>query len=256
MNIAIIYSPNWANYIKIELHSLFKNNDVPIKAYLISDTSGSFDATHILNKYDNKHSIEFIDAEPLYNKYITSQINVNSRFTKYALYRLLLPELIQDDRLLYLDADTLVNGDLIDFYNIDMGKHIIAGAIDIGADHYNLKKPLGLKLNDIYINAGVMLMDIKKIRDLKLQSKWVHEANTRHYPAHDQCIINKTVKGKILTVSNIYNCSISTGLNIPRNEIVISHYAGALKAWDDGSVPNARLWFDATRDYKRVFGRK
>src|SRR5690606_29404932 len=112
----------------------------------------------------------------------------------------------------------------------------IAGAADIHADHYGLRKNLNLAQTDPYINAGVILMDLKKIKELKLQDKWIYEVNRKLYAAHDQCIINYTCKGKIKLISNEYNCSISAGLDVPRDKIKISHYTGT-KPWVDGNVP-------------------
>jgi Lipopolysaccharide biosynthesis proteins, LPS:glycosyltransferases len=253
MNICLIYSPNWKQYISVELFSLFKNNAAPIRVYLVSDKDGYIETDHITNYFGEGYDVEFIDLEKLYNERIPSKINVDSRFTKYALYRLLLPEVIHDDKLLYIDADAIVSGDISELYNSDISSCHVIGAMDIGADRYNLKKPLGLKPYDIYINAGVMLMNLKKIREDKVNLTWVKEANSKLYAAHDQCIINKTCKGKIGLMSNKYNCSISTGLDLRKEDIKIMHYAGAEKPWDTNNVPNPRFWYDAVREYKKVF---
>lgn len=251
MNIAIIYSPNWAEWAAVETYSIFKNHkDIPVKVYLVTDKDGFFDASKIEKKINDEHLIEFIDAGPLYSQLKTNNKNVTARFTMYTLYRLILPQLINEDKLLYLDADAVVNGNIEDFYNTDMTNYYVAGCEDIGADSYNLKAPLGIRKNEPYINAGVILMNLKKIKEDKIDSKWIYEMNANAYLANDQCIVNKTCKGKIKTVGNEYNTSISTGLNIERDKIKIMHWAGA-KPWNDNTVPHARIWFDHVRDFKK-----
>lgn len=255
MNIALIYSPNWAEYIKVQAYSIFKNNLAPIKLYLISDEGGEFDTTYITDHFGEGYTIEFINAFESFKKKITTNMNVSTRFTKYALYRLLLPELISDDKLLHIDADTIVSGDLRELYDMDMGNSYITGAIDIHADHYNLKKPLGLKEKDSYVNAGVLLMNLSQIRQDKLQDKWIREANTTRYSAHDQCILNKTCKGKINLMNNKFNVSISTGLNVLKSEIVVMHYAGGDKPFTgNNNVPYPEFWFRTQREYRGLFG--
>ncbi|QSF43539.1 glycosyltransferase family 8 protein [Paenibacillus tianjinensis] len=253
MNIAIIYSPNWAEWAAVETYSIFKTNEGNIKVYLISDKDGIFDASYITDPFGNRCKIEFINAEDKFKELIPSTVNVSSRFTKYALYRLMLPELVKDDKLLHIDADALVVGDVTDLYNTNIDDYYIAGAVDIHADHYNLKKPLGLTDKDVYVNAGVLLMNLRKIREDKIYDKWLYEVNTKKYMCHDQCILNKTCKKKIKLIDNKYNVSISTGLNLERENINIIHYAGNDKPWDKNSVPHPHFWFRTLKDYRKAF---
>ncbi len=254
MNIAIIYSPNWAEYVKVELYSLFKNNPSLIKVYLISDEGGEIDTKPMLEYFDDGYKIEFINAEDTFTKYITTNKNVSSRFTKFALYRLMLPEMIQEDRVIHIDADAMVVGDIRELWNMNIGDNYIAGAIDIGADRYNLKRPIGLGINDNYVNAGVLLMNLKKIREDNIMKKWIYEANTKKYTCHDQCIINKICKDKISIMDNKYNVSISTGLNIVRDEVKIVHWAGNIKPWTNSNVPFPNFWYRTNKEYKQLFG--
>jgi len=254
MNIAIIFSPNWANYILTEVYSIFKNNPSPVKVYLISDTGGDIDTSHLLSHFGEGYETEFINAEETFKKYIKTNNNVSTRFTKYALYRLLLPELIQEDRLLHIDADAMIVSDIRKMYEMDLYDYYMAGAIDIGADAYNLKRPLGLSIHDHYVNAGVLLMNLKKIREDNLMKKWVNEADSKSYPAHDQCILNLTCKNKILILDKMYNVSISTGLDILKEDIKIIHWAGNVKAWSSSDVPFPHFWYRTNREYKEQFG--
>lgn len=252
MNIAIIFSPNWKNYVAAELYSIFKHNPSPIKVYLISDKGGELDTSQILNHFGEGYETEFINAEEPFKKYIITNKNVSSRFTKYALYRLLLPELIQDDKLLHIDADAMIVSNIREMYEMDLYDYYLAGAIDIGADAYNLKRPIGLSIHDNYVNAGVLLMNLKKIREDKLMKKWVNEANTKRFTCHDQCILNKICKNKILILDKKYNTSISTGLDITKEDVKIIHWAGSVKVWASNDVPFPSFWYRNIKEYKSL----
>lgn len=251
MNVAVVYSPDWAHYAAVETFSIFKTNSVPVKVYHISDGVNQLDLSEMCAYFGDGYTVEYIDADPIFREKIPSAINVDTRFTKYALYRLLLPILIQDERVLYIDADAVVNGDLTKFYNMDLGRDIVAGVTDSGADYYNLKTPIGLTDSDTYINAGVTLLDLKKIREERLTEIWIDEVNNRHYACHDQCIINKTCRGRIRLVDGKYNVSPSTSLET--GDIKIMHYAGN-KPWKTADVRHHHIWRYWAEEYQRMFG--
>lgn len=239
MNIAIVYSPNWSHYAAIEVYAIFATNPPPITIYAISDTGGEFKVRNLRDGY----TVMFINLENLFADKIPSTVNVDGRFTKYALYRLLLPDVIQEDRVLYLDADTIVNGDIAGFYNMDLGDNFLAGVSDSGILD-SQKATIGLSPADTYINAGVTLMDLDKIRAAGLPELWLKEINARWYSCHDQDVINMTCKERIKLVDLKYNASLSTGLDIQADEIKIMHYAGIAetKPWCSDKAPFYQIW--------------
>ena len=249
MNIAIIYSPDWSEYVKVQVYAIFRNNPPPVKVYLGSDTDGRMDLNKLAQEFGPGYETEFIDMEKLFRLTITSDLNIDKRFTKYALYRLLLPTIIKDDKLLHIDADAIVTGDITEMYNMDMGNALIAGVIDAGAEQYNLKAPIGFTPEDPYLNAGVLLMNMAKMRKEKLAETWIKEVNGQLYAAHDQCIINKTCKGRTKVLDLKYNVSLSTGLEL--QDIAIMHYAGE-KPWKTPSVPHNHIWEYWQAEYRRT----
>lgn len=248
MNIAIAFSPNWAYYVWIEMYSILKNTKNTIKFYLLSDNLSEEEIeefTKLCKHFNKKNSVKYLNILDMYNELLPSGVNVDNRFSKYTLYRLLLPYLVKDDRLLYLDADIIVNNNIDDFYNIDFGDSLIAGIADTGLDQYynraNYMKSIGLNADATYINAGVTLMNMKKIKELKLTDKWVQMANEKLCPNHDQDILNITCKGRIKLVDFKYNVSLSTGLNIQEKDVAIMHFAG-VKPWNLEHVPFYSIW--------------
>ena len=84
----------------------------------------------------------------------------NKRMTQATYYRLLAPVIINEDKLIYLDGDTLVLNDLSEMYQYPFGKNYVLGFLDFG---YNSIDYLGI-YTDKYINAGVLLLNLEKIR--------------------------------------------------------------------------------------------
>ena len=83
------------------------------------------------------------------------------------MLRLLIPNILECDKVIYLDCDLAVNIDLKEMWDLDLQGNSITGSIDEGiSDTYNksqIRKIMGKDTD--YLNAGVMVMDLKKIRE-------------------------------------------------------------------------------------------
>lgn len=132
--------------------------------------------------------------------YITSETN-------YRLF--LLGELFaQYDRMLYVDCDTIVLGNVAELFDTDLHGNAL-GAVE-AYDHrllsatkkarffegkpYNIDdyktKILGLTGKNRYFNAGVLLFDLDKSRSISDSAKAIRLLNHRHYCYNDQDVLN------------------------------------------------------------------
>ena len=248
MNICICLGPDWADKVLVQSHAIFRTQSRRVKLYLVSEqlTDADIQPFKELAKQFN-HSVEYVDLERFFKKKFHGNKQHTARFTKYTLYRLAVPFVINETRILYLDADTLVQKDLSSLYDMDLGGNFIAGAVDTGIAPSYMRK-YGMNPTNPYINAGVILMDLAKIRTVRIGEKWVSLARTRRYPCNDQDIINVSLGGKIKIIPPVYNCSLSTKTDVPIPDIVIMHYAGVKDPWV-ANLPNAHLWDSAEELY-------
>lgn len=191
----------------------------------------------------------FVDEE------IFSGAPVLSRLSKATYYRLLIGDILPEsvDRLLYLDPDIAINRDLSDFYNTDLGDNIIAGCGHLYGfnEAVNLLR-LGLNKNkqNRYINAGVMLIDLKKWRKRVTVSQILAfiQKNIRTLFLADQDVVNAMFGGRILALDErIYNLDEKTFSHFEkksagnkridigwiRNNTVIIHFNGKHKPWNE-----------------------
>ncbi len=83
------------------------------------------------------------------------------------LLRLLVPNILDCDKVIYLDCDLAVNMDLKEMWGIDLAGNSVAGSVDEGiSDTYSKSQIRRIMGKDTdYLNAGVMVMDLKKIRE-------------------------------------------------------------------------------------------
>lgn len=144
--------------------------------------------------------------------------NYNSQWTWMSLVRLVLPDLlIREQRVLWLDVDTIVEQDIGEIFDRDLAGNYVA----------MVEEPVRSKYPFTYHNAGVMLMDLEKLRRDGIMWKWLLLINREPFTAKDQDVINLICQGEILTLGPEWN---SAG-HITQNaeDPYIRHYAGSLR---------------------------
>ena len=139
----------------------------------------------------NKNSkVIKVDVKDIYLKELAKSPNSESFYTPYALLRLLAEKIdIIPDKVLYLDADIVVNGDIKELYDINIDNYEIAGARDYYGKFFFYPN---------YLNSGVLLMNMKRIRETKLLSRALNLCNKKKVFLPDQTAINKFARKKLI----------------------------------------------------------
>lgn len=154
-------------------------------------------------------------------------------------YRYLLPEILVDcDKVIYLDSDLLIRCDVTELWDIDLSQHYLAGVneIDIINRFPDHKLKLGFDLDELFINAGVLVCNLQKMR----QDKITHHLFTETERLkdimlfQDQDVINLALKGKIAELPLAYNYTVEAMEKdlLGLDEIKIIHY----------NSPGAKPW--------------
>ncbi len=131
--------------------------------------------------------IQFYDM----TKYDWSMFPDNRAFiTLVTYYRLRIPEVLPKSiqKALYLDGDMIIEQDLKELWNTDISDYMLGAIEDVeGIDSRNR-----LGLSNKYFNAGVLLLNLEKIRktDLLKDSVSYLEKNKNRIIYQDQDILN------------------------------------------------------------------
>ena len=253
--------------------------------------------TTILSAIDNKSENSFYDfyclvpnkfskrVTKLFYRLIEKNHNVNltfvnmknafsdiemqiSHITSPTFYRLKIAELLpQYEKVLYLDIDTVVLQDLKELYKTDLGENYIGGVHSASyvINEKNTKQyydSIGIPDMKYYINAGVILWNLKQIRKENITSKLLAMCKNQ-YRFMDQDIINLVCYGKIKHLDFKYNVMTSFKsrfLDVPElsqkvydcygkenveNAIihpVIIHYVSDEKPWNNKNIWLGKYW--------------
>lgn len=167
MNVFYTCDNNYIWLMGISAISLYENNKhiTNLTVYLLGENI-STENKEILGRiaqcYHRK--IVVIDIPGLE----IPDVLVSKRWPLSAFTRLFagvfLPEEI--DRALYLDCDTIICGDIAQIDDVDVAQNIFLGVKDCVGPMY--KENIGLKKHDVYINAGVLLINLKELRKVNV----------------------------------------------------------------------------------------
>jgi lipopolysaccharide biosynthesis glycosyltransferase len=177
------------------------------------------------------------------NNKVFSELKVLKHFSRDMYSRYILPDLLEDkDRVLYLDSDTLITGDIAELYNTKLGNNLAAGVRDIGITKDDLQgyaKNLGLD-DGQYFNSGVLLLNLDKMRKENVTKKLIEEtdrlSDKLQHP--DQDIINLVMRDKIGELPNIWNYQDEDRRLDPGilKDSKIIHYTTAIKPWNTPNI--------------------
>ncbi|MBQ8013174.1 MAG: lipopolysaccharide biosynthesis protein [Treponema sp.] len=163
----------------------------------ITDDQTAFLA-EVAKSYNPENMVEKIDVTELYHREFDSSPNEDCYCSPYTLIRLfadLVPQI--PEKLLYLDIDLLFNRDIRLLYDIDISDYEYAAA----PDHYG---KLILFFLRRFINAGVILFNMKKCRETGLFKKSRDLIKTKKLLfADESAIVRSTTKQ--LKISQRFN---------------------------------------------------
>ena len=242
INVAFTIDKNYPIFTCLAINSIVKNSSEDFKFYIIESDLSNQDKKMMRNFVSKRNQqIEFININ-------TDNIDFGKklfgRITPIAIARIAIPDLLPNDvhRVIYLDSDILVTGDLKNLYNTDLKNYSVAMGLDnsYGHDGYFM-----FKKKDGYYNSGVILMDLDKLRKDKASEKmqtFLHdnikkfildESHEKYYRYSDQDLINIVLSGKIKTLSkNWNNQSVHLFIMAPLTDSGIIHFIGPDKPWD------------------------
>ena len=163
----------------------------------------------------------------------------------YASYfRFFATEVVDSDKVLYLDSDILVTGELSPLFEIDLKGYFIGAVDDVYA--YEGRKS--------GFNSGVLLMDVAKWKEHSIVNSLLELAAEQNQAVHlgDQSILNIYFEDNWLALDKTYNYMVGADTfrldqeceRLDNNPPVIVHFASHDKPWNTYSISRLReLWW-------------
>lgn len=258
----IVYTTNEAFVAKVaaSICSVFENNKQmdEIRIFIVGQEISAESKRKFLEmagKY--KRKIDIIPLQSI-NTYIEFEYDTGG-WNPIVLARLVLDKLLPNEieKVLYLDGDTINLAPLNELWNTNLKKNVLGGCIEATVNRKQ-KENIGM-LHLPYINAGVLLINLKLWRENKIGQKILnyYKDNKGNLFANDQDAINGTLKKDIYYLNpryNLYNiywfypykllkrlmgdayyytkAEVEYAVNNP----AIIHYLGEERPWREGNT--------------------
>ena len=183
----------------------------------------------VVKQKNSKNQVIRIDVTDIYEEQFKNCANEGAYCTPYTLLRL-LADLVPaiPEKILYLDIDMMAGGDISELYNIDITEYEYAA----------VKEKYGSWLiRPDYINAGMLLLNMKKIKETKLLEKARERIKTKKMLFADQdAIFWSTTKKKI--IPRIYN----EQSKFNKKDTIICHFCKRLMFLPYPHTENFKQW--------------
>lgn len=256
--------------IKKEIPIFFAVDDayIPFLAVTIKSLSKKINKSNIYNlrivytnitkenqkeimKYKNENIvIEFVNVSESLKK-LEGKLLIRDYYSNATYYRILIPNLYpQYEKVLYLDSDIVILDDIAKLYNVNINNYLIGAVSEHWFRNYSEfkdygEKVIGLKSYKKYINAGIMLMNLQKLRDIQFEDKFLHLLETVKYRfAQDQDYFNRICKGNIKYLKEYWNAS---GYLYSKSNAKIIHYT-IFKPWLFKDMPNSKYFWNIAKE--------
>lgn len=209
LNVLYQFNEKYVPYAGISMVSLLENNREieEIVIYVLTEKVSQESIEKLKRQIEvYKRQICFIDTKELVDK--MKSLGIPEYRGSYATnMKMFAADYMPDEieRLVYIDSDTIICGDVSSLMTMDMQGKPIAMALDSLGDKH--KQLIGLQKEDMYFNAGIILFDIKKWKAEKCTERLQeHVKNVRaHYMSPDQDLLNIVFRNNILKLNIAFN---------------------------------------------------
>ncbi|MBE5681136.1 glycosyltransferase family 8 protein [Pantoea agglomerans] len=228
----------YARGMGITLFSLLSHHpDTAFHAHVFSDSLCEEDVEK-LRSLAKGHRLAI--TLHIFNRAWVDQLPAVGRYPKSIHYRFLIPETVASysDRVIYIDADTLVVGDYSPLFTLDITDYTLAACNDTPRARHNQCARLRLKHHH-YFNSGFMLINIPRWLERQTTARITDVLVTRgaEFGFPDQDALNIVLEDEVLILPDRYNYIYDIIANkvwdhsgVPEETVMI-HYTGKCKPW-------------------------
>ena len=240
---------NYIPYLDVAVASLIENASKSYTYRIIILNTGISQGNIDKVKQNERpgFSIEFFDISKALENVRVYFKNVY-HFSIVTYYRLFISSIFpQYDKIVYLDSDIVVLGDISELYNTEMGDNILAAVPDQNIktmDAFKRYIEIAISVNpDEYINAGVLLINLDAYRKNEIEKKLVRLITSFNFDLvdPDQAYLNYLCKKKIHFLPNGWN-KIPSGFPCEGKKNIV-HYALYKKPWQYDDVEDGECFW-------------
>ncbi|MBQ7999797.1 MAG: glycosyltransferase family 8 protein [Ruminococcus sp.] len=248
----------YAPFLSVALDSAIKNSskENKYKAIILHEDLSQDNITKLQSLATDHFQVEFVQMKEGLES-ITDRMSNRLRcdyFTLTIYFRLFIPAMFpQYDKGIYIDSDVVVTGDLAELFATDLGDNYIGACadksvVDVPPLAQYMEEAVGVDRHS-YINSGVLLMNLKMLREAELDVHFLSLLNTYHFDciAPDQDYLNAMCSGKIHYLSEAWD-AMPTEDKPEVEDVKIIHYNLFSKPWCYDNIQYGDVFWQYAQD--------
>ena len=228
----------FVKYTIVSLHSMIANasKDYRYVVHILHTEITEETMEKVYELANDNFEIRFVDMTE-YLRSISDKLPLRDYYSKTTYYRLFIAEMFQEyDKTIYIDSDTIVQGDISELYNIDI-KDAYVGACHeqamIQIDEYGtyVEKVVGVSRYNFF-NAGLLLINCEQFRLHFVLDKfvdWLHYYN--FVVTQDEDYLNLICKDHVYWIDQRWNTEVFCEVAYPIEQANMLHYIMTSKPW-------------------------
>ena len=240
LNIPIFYACDdaFVKYTMVSIHSLITNasRDYDYTIYILHTSIREETRRQAMELEQEGFQIVFTDVSERLNA-VTKNLPVRDYYSKATYFRLFIADMFPElDKALYIDSDTVVQGDISELFCTELGEHWLGACHEqamVQTDRYGTyaEKVVGVSRHNFF-NAGVLLINCVRFRESGLLKKFAERlAEYDFVVTQDEDYLNLICKDHILWLDQRWNTEVYCEFPYPIEEAKIIHYIMVSKPW-------------------------
>ncbi len=249
---------NYAPYLAVALNSAVKNSNKNrlYKAIVLHQGLSTENSEKLTALERDNFKIELCHVKNTFEA-IEDREGNRLRYDYFTLtiyFRLFIAAMFpQYDKGIYIDSDVVLCRDIAELFDIEIGDNYIGACHDMSITDIPpfvayTEDAIGVKKEE-YINSGVLLMNLKKLREIRFEEHFLSLLSAYHFDsvAPDQDYINAICNGHIHYLGAQWDVMPNEAKPIFENPALV-HYNLFSKPWCYDGIQHGDLFWEYAED--------
>lgn len=229
---------NFVKYTVVSLCSMIENASKAhdYRVYILHTNISPEMQQKVLALENEQFTISFENVTD-YLETVSERLPIRDYYSKTTYYRLFIAEMFpQYQKAIYIDSDTVVQGDISRMYLTDIGSCYVGACHEqamVQEDAYGtyVEEVVGVE-RSFFFNAGVLLINCEQFRNHKVLEKFITLLGAYNFVVtQDEDYLNVICKDRVFWLDQRWNTEIFGQIPYPIEEAFILHYIMTSKPW-------------------------
>lgn len=241
---------NFVKYTMVSMRSIMDNasRDYKYVVHILNTNICDEMKKAVMDMTEENFEIRFEDVTG-YLTSISDKLPLRDYYSKTTYFRMFIAEMFPEyEKAIYIDSDTIVNGDISELYLHDLKDNYVGAAneqVMIQENVYGeyVEKVLGIDRYH-YFNAGLLLINCEQFRKNHVLDQFVDLLHTYNFVVtQDEDYLNLICKDRVLWLEQPWNTEVFGEIAYPESEFKMIHYIMVSKPWHyEGAKYSEHFW--------------